>query len=60
MAPRFKIDAHVFYYSVALIGCTGTAYIAATVFGKTEEEKIKELVIPTKFSFLDVTFLTFL
>lgn len=46
MAPRFKIDAHVFYYSIALIGCSGTAYIAATVFGKTEEEKIKELVTP--------------
>ena len=43
MGPRFKIDAHVFYYSVAFISITGVALGYANTFGKSEAEKIAEL-----------------
>jgi Na+-driven multidrug efflux pump len=42
MAP--KIYAHVLFYGMTLGVATGGAFLISTVFGKSEEEKIKELV----------------
>ena len=43
MGPKFKIQAHVFYYTIAITGLTGLAMGYARAFGKSEEEKVAEL-----------------
>jgi hypothetical protein len=43
MAPKFKIQAHVFYYTIAVTGLTGMAMAYSKAFGKSDEEKIAEL-----------------
>ena len=45
MAPKFKIQAHVLYYTVAITGLTGVAMAYARAFGKSEEEKVAELEV---------------
>ena len=45
MAPKFKIQAHVFYYTVAITGLTGMAMAYAKAFGKSEDEKVAELEV---------------
>ena len=43
MKPRFKVNAHVVYYSAAIVVTTGLAMGYVKAFGKSEEEKIAEL-----------------
>lgn len=51
MAPR-KIYAHVLFYGTTLLVTTGGALAFSKAYGKTEDEKIAELVSLTIFFML--------
>ena len=50
MPPRFRLNAHVVYYSATVLAVSGFAFSYSYAFGKSEEEKIAELVSSSNLS----------